>query len=239
MIKDAIKKLSYCIFPKRCDLCAEVIELDKTRCELCENLHYITGDICKVCGCEKDSCSCKPNSDKPAYKESIAPFYFEDNIVRAIHRLKIYGYKELAPAMGKEIAECVRVRYSDIKFDYITFIPMTSKKEKKRGYNQSKLLAWSVYTALSECNKDLEFAQLLNKIRETDSQRGSSAKERKVNLFGAFDLAENIDVSGKKILLIDDVKTTGSTFNECSEILKGYGADAVYVASLAITKKSK
>lgn len=239
MIKAAVQKLLYAVFPKRCDLCADVIELDKVRCTACENQHRITGDICKTCGCEADVCSCRKNASKPSYKEIIAPFYFEDNIVPAIHRFKLYGYKESAAAMGAEIAACVLERYSDIPFDYITFVPMTLKKEKKRGYNQSELLAKAVYNVLSKQYCELKFEKLLNKIRDTESQRGSTAKERKVNLFGAFDLTDGVNVHGKTVLLIDDVKTTGSTFNECSEMLKAYGAKSVYAASLAVTKKSK
>ena len=79
----------------------------------------------------------------------------------------------------------------------------------------------------------------LNKIRETETQRGASAKERRVNLFGAFDLVDGFDIDGKTVLLVDDVKTTGSTINECSEILKAYGAKAVYCSVFAVTKRKK
>ncbi|MCD7796675.1 MAG: hypothetical protein LUG95_03415 [Clostridiales bacterium] len=81
---------------------------------------------------------------------------------------------------------------------------------------------------------------LLVKVEHTKPQKKLSARRRKVNLYGAFDVIDKEYVEGKTILLIDDVKTTGSTLNECTKMLKIYGAKAVYCATLAIVEpKSK
>lgn len=231
MISDVIKRLSYALFPRRCELCGEVVALSEERCEDCRAQHRITGDTCEICGCEKEQCSCGKNPKKLAYKQVVAPYYFENSIAKAVHRFKFYGYTELSDAMAGEIADTVRDKYSEIKFDYITYVPMSKKKLRKRGYNQSQLLAKDIAEKL-----EIPLADLLVKSIETPSQRGSSAKERSRNLYGAFDIADNADLADKTILLIDDVKTTGSTLSECSATLKSAGA-TVYCAVLAITKK--
>lgn len=234
MIINAIKNLTYFIYPRRCDLCGEVICLDEVRCEECINASKTSEDACLKCGHDTDSCDCKKTNKKPPYKAIIAPYYFEDSIAFAVHRFKFHGYKELSKGMAKEIASLVNRRYKDVKFDIVTFVPMTRKENYKRGYNQSYLLAKAVS---KELNIPLE--KSLTKIRNTDNQRGKSAKDRKTNLYGAFDLTKGMSVENKTILLIDDVKTTGSTFFECTEMLKAYGAADVYCAAFALTRKQK
>lgn len=233
MIGDAIKRLSYALFPRRCDLCGEVVALSDERCDDCRTQHRITGDTCDVCGCEKEFCSCGKNPKKPGYKRIVAPYYFEKSIAKAVHRFKFYGYTELSNAMAKEIADVVDDKYFDIEFDCVTYVPMSKKKLRKRGYNQSHLLAKDISERLK-----IPLSDMLVKSIDTPSQRGSSAKERSRNLYGSFDIADNVDPEGKTILLIDDVKTTGSTLGECSSTLKSAGA-SVYCATLAITKKNK
>lgn len=227
MIKEVIRKILYCIFPRRCNLCGEIVALDESRCEDCLVSHRIQGEICQLCGREKDKCCCR--SGKPEYKGIAAPYYFEENIVSAVHRFKFRGYKELANGMGDEIAECIRYRYSDISFDCVTYVPLTKKRMKQRGYNQSQLLANVVADKLELCCEEL-----LIKIVDNKSQRSKNAKQRKMNVLGVYDINENTDVANKTILLIDDVKTTGSTLSECAKILKGYGAKEVYAAVFTI-----
>ena len=136
--------------------------------------------------------------------------------------------------MAREMTNKINESFCDINFDFVTFVPLSKRRYRKRGYNQAELLALKIADRLSiPCLKSL------NKIRETETQRGASAKERRVNLFGAFDLVDGFDIDGKTVLLVDDVKTTGSTLNECSEILKAYGAKAVYCSVFAVTKRKK
>lgn len=231
MIKSSLKLLSYAIFPRRCSLCGEVVAVNEEKCENCMAQVKITGELCKICGSSKEDCKCTKKTKTPEYKQIVAPYYFENNIIKAVHRFKLYGYTELAEGMGSEISAVVLDRYKDIVFDYVTYVPMTKKQLRKRGYNQSKLLASAVAKSIG-----VPMIDALIKIVQTRSQRGSSAKERRLNLYGAFDVCNGIDLENKTILLIDDVKTTGSTLNECSLTLKSAGA-TVYCAVLAITKK--
>ncbi len=234
MIKEAINKLSYALFPKRCELCGEVCELDAIRCEECEKLERISGELCRICGNPKAQCSCKNKNKKPEYKAFIAPFYYENSITAGVIRFKEYNYPELSKAMAREMSEHIDDYFGDIDFDCITFVPMTKKKQQNRGYNQAELLAneVSLNTGIPVCN-------LLEKVMRTPDQKRGNAKQRAVNLHGAFDLIEGEDVDDKTILLVDDIRTTGSTISECAYVLNAYGAQAVYALALCMTKPKK
>ena len=234
MISEALGKLSYVLFPNRCELCGEVCELDKLRCEECEKLERISGELCKICGNPKAECDCKNKNKKPEYKAFIAPFYYENSIRAGVNRFKDYGFPELSKAMGKEMSEHIDDYFGDIAFDCITYIPMSKKKELKRGYNQAELLA----NEISQ-NVGIPAVSLLEKVFKTSDQKRGSAKQRAVNLRGAFDLIPNADVDDKVILLIDDIRTTGSTISECAFVLNAYGAKAVYASAFCMAKPKK
>jgi ComF family protein len=230
MIIEAIKKLSYALLPRRCPLCSQVVELDSQLCSDCENNEKIIGQICPRCASSVDNCKCTIY-DKFKYECVVAPFYFKYGAVSAVHRLKFYGYSENAVAMSKEMANTVCQRYSDVEFDVVTYVPMTKKRLNKRGYNQSKLLADGVAQRIN-----LPCETLLEKVKETSSQRGSTAVQRRKNLKNAFKIVPNFNVKGKTILIVDDVKTTGSTLNECAKVLCKNGAKAVYACTFAAVK---
>ena len=234
MIKKAIQSLLYVVYPKRCELCGDVVRVEDRFCAECENAEMISGDVCEKCGREKTNCICKREKYSPEYKAFTAPYYYEDFAQRGIRRFKNYSFTELAPAMSERICESINERFKGITFDCVTSVPLTKRKQKQRGYNQSEILAKETARLLG-----CEYKALLVKTRKTPSQRYSSAKDRRVNLYGAFDMAENADVSGKTVLIVDDVKTTGSTLNECSAVLKGNKTAAVYAASFAVTNSKK
>lgn len=235
MIKQALSKLLYAVFPRRCSMCGDVVELDSDMCFPCKTQHYIKEEICLNCGCELAQCHCRKNAKKPEYKAVVAPYYYEDNVIKAVHRLKFYGFIELSPAMAHKMSVTISERYKDIFFDYIVFVPLSAKRYKKRGYNQTMLLA-------NDISKELNIPVLdaLSKVFDTKTQRGAKLNERKINLHGSFDIKVSPDaVKNKNILLIDDVKTTGSTLNECAMVLKGYGAANVYACTFSVTKRGK
>jgi ComF family protein len=231
MIKEAMNKLLYAVFPRRCELCGEVVAFDKALCNDCENLKRISGDLCRICGRPKDVCDCKNKTKKPEYKAFIAPYYYEGSIRAGAVRFKEYGFPELSVRMGKEMYAHIANNYCDIPFDVITFVPMTRKKERKRGYNQSELLANEVSKHM-----DIPVEKLIAKIRSTSQQKRLGARQRRVNLRGSFDLENGAEVKGKTILLVDDIRTTGSTINECAYVLNCYGAKAVYAAAFCMAK---
>lgn len=222
----------YLFFPKRCRLCGEVIALDETLCEECGSTKAITGKICHKCGREEKDCVCQQQKFSPGYQSFCAPYYFEGSVRHGVYRIKSSGYTELVSGMAEAIEAAVIQRFAGVSFDIVTFVPMKRLRERKRGYNQSRLLAEAVAERL-----DVPCIPTLQKIKNTRSQRRSNAAQRKVNLYGAFAVADNTDVSGKTILIVDDVKTTGYTLSECAVMLHTAGAGTVYAAAFAVTPK--
>lgn len=223
----AVNRLSVALFPKRCEFCGEVIEFDRSICSECEDLPKIKAPLCDSCGCSKDDCVCKKNKNE--YKRIIAPYYYRDTVVTAIHRYKESEMDFLSSRFSRDMAVCIRENYGDISFDAVTFVPMRAWDKIKRGYNQSEILAKEISRTI-----DVPPVDILVKTVRTKPQKKRSASERKVNVFGVFDVKDKAYVQDKTFLLIDDVKTTGSTLNECAKMLKIYGAKAVYCAALAI-----
>lgn len=229
MIKSVVKRISYWFFPRRCDLCGEVVELNTKRCQNCSSANRIVEERCYDCGLGKSKCLCKNHKHKNHYKMIVAPYYYDELLVAGVHRFKFGGYGELAKAMSAEMINCIKQEYKDVHFDAVTYVPLTEKRQKARGYNQSKLLASYISNALNVPLEDTLFREL-----EDNPLRGKSALARKSDIFGAFDINKNIDANGKTYLLIDDVKSTGATLNECAATLDIYGASAVYCATFAI-----
>lgn len=103
--------------------------------------------------------------------------------------------------------------------DYLTFVPLHRARLKEREFNQSQLLALK----LSRHFKVPLLDNLLKRVRPTPSQTNLSKEERFKSLRGAFAARENEQIKGKTILLVDDVFTTGATFNECAKVLRQAG----------------
>ena len=129
----------------------------------------------------------------------------------------------------------IRIKeYPNILFDYVTYIPMTEKQEKKRGYNQGRLLA----KKLAELSSIPLGDKLIVKLYKTDTQhKCNNISERYGNLLGAYDVNPEYDIVGKIILLVDDVKTSGATLNECSKMLYLNGAESVYCITATLGNK--
>lgn len=227
-LTDIFKKA---VFTNRCLICGEVIEFDGVLCEDCENASPIEPPICLKCGCEKVDCICKKSKKSMEYKAVVAPFYYEGSVSKAVLNMKMNGIPSLAEEQGRLIADCVQKYYELIEFDCVTCIPMRKYDEKFRGFNQANLLAKRVSKIC-----DLELCDLLVKKRRTRVQKRQKSSERFVNMYNAFDLKDKVDIDGKTILLIDDVKTTGATLSSAAMTLKAYGAKDVYCAVFAIVK---
>lgn len=215
-------------FPARCPVCNEIGQRHLHLCEQCEKDVERVTDRCLGCGLPRTGCRCSRNNFSLCL---ASPFLYKDNVRNAIHRFKFGGETDLSTYFGKEMAECVAFEFGDVKFDVITCVPQTKRKRRKRGYNQSALLAKQISRELSVPFNEL----LLFKTRETADQHDLRGKDRLKNLKNAF-AAENEDaVNGKTILLCDDIKTTGATLNECRKTLLKAGAKAVCCATIAVT----
>ena len=226
--------LLWLVFTNRCKYCNTLIKKDEELCEECkENLPEIKGEKCKYCGAEKKRCNCKKH--RTEYDGITAPFYYEDSIALAVRRLKFYGKDFLADIFAEKMAERVKEDFKDVEFDFICYVPFTASQKLQRKYNQSELLAEKLSEKL-----DVPLNNIMVKLFDTNSQHKMNFKYRAGNVFGVYDVNEKVDVTGKTILLVDDVRTTGATLNDCARILKIRGADRVYCTIIAVAgAKSK
>ncbi len=219
------------VFSCRCKYCGMVIDIRDEICHTCANtLQKIEGKICKKCGCKADCCVC--NGEIRFYKGICAPFYYEGAASRAIWNLKFKNNTEIAGILAEDMANCFYERYGNYDFDICTFVPSTKKRLKERGYNQSELIAKSLSEKIG-----LKCEQLLIKSFETEPQHTLPEMRRLGNIVGCFELKAGVSVENMRILLCDDVKTTGSTINECAKTLLLGGAAEVFCITAAITGK--
>ncbi len=151
---------------------------------------------------------------------------FEGPIRRALHTLKYRRNVTLGDALAKYLVEYVTVLGWSV--DLVVPVPLGRQRMYERGYNQVGLVA-SPLAALLGWRYS---SQVLARVRETRSQVGLSVAERKENVAGAF-RANAVPASGKTILLMDDVATTGATLVSCADALLKAGAQTVYALTLA------
>lgn len=230
MIKDFI---SYLIFGNHCKYCDELIAFGEMLCNECKSdLPRITGEKCRLCGAGKDRCTCK--KAKMKYDGICAPFYYEKTVETAIRKFKFADKPYIAKVLAKDTAETVKADFADIKFDFIDYIPFSKSQNKKRKYNPAGEIAREMSKILG-----IPIQNALTKPFETETQHISGAFYRKGNVAGAYDILDGADLQGKTVLLVDDIKTTGATLNECARVLKIAGAERVYCAVAALTAKEK
>ena len=162
-------------------------------------------------------------------------FLFEQDwrVRTAVHLLKYNGAEVIADRFGIFIARKIVGDNKLSVCDAIVPVPLHAARQRERGYNQSELISKSVGRELLMKHEP----ELLKRIRQTQTQTLFDAEGRRRNISGAFAVDERYlpEVRGRKILLIDDVITTGSTIKECARVLKNNGAVEVYAASAAIT----
>ena len=145
-----------------------------------------------------------------------------------IHQLKYKDKDYLASHFAELMAE--RIVAEGLEPDLVTAVPMYKKKERRRGYNQAGLLAKSISLRLNKPIPDL-----LIRVCDTPPMSGLGAAQRRKNVQGVFTAAKWVkeNIYGKTVLLVDDIFTTGSTTEACSDVLKESGAHRVYVVTFA------
>ncbi len=226
-------KLLCAFFPRRCKYCGEVILPEEELCEACKAYLPETEEpVCFYCGHSKEDCKCKKH--KHYYDKIAAPFYYEGAIVKAVDRLKFRQKPFLSEAYAEDMVNTIDKLYSEVKFDGVCCIPFSNQDRRRREFNQSELLARHI----SE-KTGIELLNVLVKNYETSTQHMLKSSGRRGNVFAAFDVENPEIIKGKRILLVDDIKTTGATLDECAKMLKIYGADEVYAICFAVAKKKQ
>jgi competence protein ComFC len=232
MKMSAFEYISYALFPRRCALCGKVVPPDMPVCDRCEaDLEYVKGELCPRCGREKKYCSC--SSHRRFFESQTAPFYYSGAAKRSVHALKFDGCVQNAVGLARFMSDSVKNNFAGVKFDFVCCVPLSESSLKKRGYNQSALLAKEIAKELGVPFEE----KLLSRPFQGKEQKTLGGIERFGGVIGAFDCAENKIIESAAVLLCDDISTTGATLNECAKLLLLCGADKVYCVSAAITKK--
>lgn len=231
--------LSNLFYPEHitCNLCGAELNKDSQSdiCEYCEahSLPFIKSNICLSCGepiNDMSSFCIRCKSKQPKFVMARAPFLYDNSTKMLIHQFKEHGKKYLVKTLAFYMAQT----YINNKMnaDIITYVPMSIKRKKQRGFNQSYLLAKELSQRLS-----IPFAnEELVKVKDTPHQTGMTFLERQKNLKDSFDVKSKNNFKNKAVLLIDDVYTTGATINECTSILLKKGkAKSVLVLTVCHT----
>ena len=209
------------------NLILQAVFPDDAACFACNApAHVNERFLCEAC--EKKIFSAE-GFPSPAYLDGlVAGYFYTEALHSAMHRLKYSGQTYLAALF----APALKLPYA-WEHAVLVPVPLHKKKEKERGYNQSELLAKAL---MKRSPMKLELQKgLLVRMRETEQQAGKNAKERAENMRGAF-LAKE-EVKGKRIVLVDDVLTTGSTMLACAAALRVAGAKAVYGACACVVEE--
>ncbi len=231
-MNEIAEKIKIAFFPKRCEICGSIIAFDQTLCEDCQNhLPRIKDPVCKKCGCEKNDCICQRATSTIYFNGATAPFYYEGSVSRGILNLKEHEMPKLAVSHGAYISDAIKRHFNGIDFDFVTFVPMRKYAQTYRGFNQAELLAKEVSK-----NCSIPLVNALYKKRRTKQQKRQSLKTRFANMYDAFGIRDGVNVDDARILVIDDVKTTGATLSSIAHTLKANGAKSVYCATFAIVK---
>lgn len=153
-------------------------------------------------------------------------FDYTDDVRFLIRKFKFDGAKHLATPFAKYMLPIMLKNFP--RADAMIFVPMTKKAYKKRGYNQTELLAKELFV-----QTNLPILDVVVKKRETKNQVKLKRAERLKNLQDAFSVTDKTAIAGKRILIIDDVLTTGATAETIAKLLKEKGAAMVYLITVA------
>lgn len=165
----------------------------------------------------------------------VSPLFYREGVRSAVHRFKFYGRAEYAKVFAPLMAQCVLDHWRETTFDLVTWAPLSRRRLRKRGYDQAGLLAKEVGRQLG-----LPVEATLRKCRHTPAQsRQADSTARRENVSGAYAPLPGRTWEGKRILLVDDVVTSGSTLGECARVLRTAGAGEVWAVTLARAGKVK
>ena len=206
------------LFPPKCVLCRKLLKSGEI-------------DLCRECRADAPEYAGKKINIR--FLDSFAAvWYYEGNVRRSLLRFKFYNARSYGVFYGRILAMRLQREYPD-GFDMLTWVPVSRLRKLRRGYDQVELLAKAVGRELG-----LSPVPTLKKIRNNRPQsRLKDPAARRANVLGAYRLLEGAAVKGKRVLLLDDILTTGATAGECARVLLSAGAKEVHCAAVAAARK--
>lgn len=215
-----LTKIYNLFFPPKCLLCQKVLSEEVT-------------DLCHQCRADVEE------FPKPNYRISFvagwtALWYYIGDVRHSILLYKFYNRRSYGAVYGRLLAMKLQ-RQPLCQYDILTWVPVSPLRKWLRGYDQVELIALSAGVELGT-----SAVPLLKKLRHTKMQSSlRDISQRKANVLGAFGVIDSQLVAGKRILLLDDIITTGSTVSECARVLLTAGAKEVNCAAVAALNKEK
>ncbi len=175
--------------------------------------------------------------DRP-FVRAVAYGSYDGGLRELIHLLKYNGVQPAGNVLGRMLAEALVKLEPEFEPGRVLVVPVPLYKGKRRqrGFNQAELIARSALNSRRD-ERLLLATDILLRTRATESQIGLTSHQRRENMRGAFAVARAAEVTGREIVLVDDVYTTGTTATECARILRKAGAARVWVATVARTLK--
>lgn len=226
------EKLLCLVYPKRCACCNQLIESDMQLCEACqENIPYIR-KICIRCGSPTENCNCRVRNY--LFNGSVGVFENRGVAQNGMYAFKFREHYSAREFFGSKMAEAFKKNFPDIQADYVCSVPMLREDKLKRGYDHSRLLAKEVAKNLGvKYNPNL-----IKKVRKTETQHSLKTFEERVkNVKGAYKVCKDLD--DKVIILVDDIRTTAATLNECAKQLRLKSAQSVYCVTALVGTPQK
>jgi ComF family protein len=208
------------VLPKFCIGCNKEGTYLCIKCK--KEILLVSAQICPECRRLSDGGRYHPECRKDISLQGIivSAYYKEGPTKELIHNFKYNSVTELKGCLGKMISKAGK----DIQADLITFTPLHPRRLAQRGYNQAEILALEASRRLK-----IPCLDLLRKITHTKRQVGLRGTQRRKNLEGVFRIKnQELSIKNKKIVIVDDITTTGTTLNECAKVLKEAGAKEVW-----------
>lgn len=205
------------IFPRKCALCQRVLRSEQM-------------DLCHECRTNAPEFAGRPGKIR-YISDLTAVWYYEERVRHSLLRYKFHNARNLAQCYGRLLGMRILQDFGE-RVDLVTWVPVSSKRKRQRGYDQVELIAKAVCQEL-----DSPLTSCLVKHTNTKPNSGlTSPEERRANVLGVYHLKPDACVNGKRILLLDDIVTTGATASECARVLLSGGAKEVYLAAVAAVR---
>ena len=232
----SLEALTSLFYPPLCAICGADVGPSEYLCDACDTkASRVVPPFCEKCsepfpGAITDVFTCANCENRKLHFETAVAAYRSRGVVRrVIHDFKYNKQLHLRHVVARWLADALDdVRLRGWRFDMLVAVPLHPARQRERGFNQADLLAKSLSQRTS-----VQLKPVLERIRYTKTQTAFDRAERMENLRDAFRLRKNADVQGCRVLLIDDVLTTGSTLSECARVLKAAGAVSVHAATAA------
>lgn len=213
--------LTRLLFPPKCKFCQKILSSQET-------------DLCLPCRTNAPAFG-KPKRNFQLIAQWTAVWYYRDDVRNSIRRFKFRNARGYGNFYAKMMALRLKSQPFNGTIDVITWVPVSTRRRLRRGYDQAQLIAKALSKEL-----DIPAVRGLKKTRHTPAQSGiKDASARRANVFNSYKGINPSAFTDKRVLLVDDIITTGATASECAKMLHVSGATHIYLAAVAAASNEK